>query len=162
MKEYTDDELYKSAMIAGLELYGLPHPSETGDKRREFVRRAKKYGIDLSKYSYHGGSGLMFSFKGEHRKGILRLPISDRIKEEIENAGMSKEEFEEMGMQFDDQCEYIFNPSTNKGIDTPGWDGNLLTKKYRDSNGKLYTAGGWGIWEYTIDITREEVLELFS
>jgi len=149
-------------MIAGLELYGLPRPIELHEVRdEEFLERAKKYEIDLSKYVYRGGSGLMFSFYGEHGTGILREPISERIKEEIKNCFDNREEFVKWGRCFDDQAEYIFKPSTDEGFDNPIWDeGNLFTKKFRDVDGRLYRAGGWGVYVYEFDIEEEDAINL--
>jgi hypothetical protein len=142
--EYTDDELHKAAITAGLDLYGLPNPA-SGD-HKEFYTLAKRLGIDTSKYKYSAGTGLIYSINGESGQGITRQKISDRIKETGE-------------LSCDDQCEYVFKPSSNKGLDVP-FDENLFSERLRDTNGRIYTAGGWGVNEYKMDITESQAKKL--
>jgi GNAT superfamily N-acetyltransferase/2'-5' RNA ligase len=52
-----EQQIRRSSMLAGLQLYGLPNPSWMA----EFEKQASALGVDLKPYKYKAGSGLMWS-----------------------------------------------------------------------------------------------------
>ena len=58
----SDDQIMTASLIAGLQLYGLPHKDHT-----ETWQYIQSHHIDVSGYKLHPGSGLMWSPEIHHR-----------------------------------------------------------------------------------------------
>ncbi len=128
MDKKNREKLWKSSLIAGLKLFGYAPAYE---ENRDHVKKyTKKWNIDLSKYPQKCRSGLLWYCDEEFE--VQCEKISERLNEELENAG---EIWGETG-----DFEYIFDPETNDGITDKDLFDPCLEKFKKD--GKLFSYAG--------------------
>ena len=145
------DKIIKASLVSGLNLWGLPNISQYN---KSVLKWSSKLAIDLSKFYKTNGTGLMW-FRYEDDYSLIKKKFSERIIEQSECVGFEDEE-ECFGNSMIDDSEYVFKLN-GKGFTGYSTKEELLGKKLRSKDGKLYTcwAGEICIYEMDIDSVKE-------
>lgn len=129
-RSFTDDELRKASLIAGLSMYGYSKPVLSG-----IALGVKRYKIDLAQFAVDGGSGLIWD-----PVKVDRMSFSDYVVKQLEDGV-------DLPIVVDD-FSYGFNPETSKGQDCAG----KPMRSVKSVDGTIYVYDQEVILALTMDL----------
>ena len=122
VSSYSDDDVRKASLMAGLKLYGLPNLPES---KSVVAQYAKQYGINLKQFKNRGGTGLIWGPKVQ-RGTITKL------------YGISQENVDPEELSWTvGTFSYVFYPSKSTGLDAAD-DKCVFDPELQDVDGNVY------------------------